>query len=299
MKVIIFGGSGFLGSHVADCLTSQGHSVTIFDLKPSVYLQPKQKMIVGDILDANVVMKAIEGHDVVYNFAGIADINTATSKPVETVQTNVMGTIYILDACQKLGVKRFIFASTVYVYSKSGSFYRASKQSCELFIESFHKRYGLDFTILRYGSLYGPRADESNWIYVTIRQALAEKKIIRKGDGEEIREYIHVTDAAQLTAKMLDKEFSNQHVIITGQQAMRVKDVLLMIKEILGNNININYVPSEVEEHYEITPYNFEPKFARKLTDNRYVDFGQGILEILNLEYEKISKNTSSEIARI
>ena len=181
MKIVIFGGSGFIGSHVADILSAQNHQVVIFDLTTSAYLKPNQEMIIGDILDPDAVKQITKGAHIVYHFAGIADIDAAKNLPYKTVQSNVMGTLNILEACRENNVKRFIFASTIYVYSESGSFYRASKQACELLIECYHRQYNLDFTILRYGSLYGPRADESNWINRILKQALTEKKIVRKG----------------------------------------------------------------------------------------------------------------------
>src|SRR5690349_17052567 len=123
-KAIVFGGSGFLGSHVADELSNQGLDVTIFDIKGSTFLKPNQRQVVGDILDKATVMQACEGMDYVYNFAGLADINEARENPELTAQLNVMGNVYILEAARKFKAKRFIYASTVYVYSESGSFYR-------------------------------------------------------------------------------------------------------------------------------------------------------------------------------
>ncbi|MDD5434871.1 MAG: NAD(P)-dependent oxidoreductase, partial [Nitrospira sp.] len=195
MKVAVFGGTGFLGSHVADVLTEAGHHVVICDIMPSPYLQSSQDMIVLDILDQEAVGKAIRGCDIVYNFAGISDIDEASQRPIDSIRINILGNSLLLDACRKAKVKRFIFASTLYVYSKAGSFYRSTKQACELLIENYFEIYGLPYTILRYGSLYGPRSDNRNFIYRTIKQALATGKILREGDGEEIREYIHVYDA--------------------------------------------------------------------------------------------------------
>jgi UDP-glucose 4-epimerase len=189
MKAVVFGGSGFLGSHVAEALTEGGYDVTVFDVSKSRYLQKDQKMVVGNILDEKSVNKVVGGADVVYNFAGIADIDEANDKPIETAKINILGNTIILDACKKSNVKRFVFASSVYVYSKAGSFYRSSKQACELIIENYNEVFGLPFTILRYGSLYGPRADERNWIYQILIQAVTEGKITRYGDGEELREY--------------------------------------------------------------------------------------------------------------
>jgi len=281
MKAVVFGGSGFLGSHISDALTDEGYDVTVFDLKKSSYLKDNQKMIVGNILDKKTVEKAVKDCDLVYHFAALADIEASHLKPIETIEYNVLGTTIILEACRKYNVKRFVFASTIYVYSDSGSFYRSSKQACELIIENYKEVFNLPYTILRYGSLYGPRADDKNWIHKILRQATKKGKITRYGDGEEIREYIHVEDAAKLSVDILSKEFENQNVIITGNQPMKIKDFLIMVKEILGNKIDIEYLPTESSIHYEITPYCFKPKVAKKLVGSQFYDLGQGILECL------------------
>src|SRR4030042_3747619 len=171
MKIIVFGGAGFLGSHVADALAMKGHKVVVFDKKKSPYISDNQSMVIGDILDMGAVNQAVKGCDVVYNFAGIADMTDAKMRPLETIRQNVMGNAILLDCARENGVKRYVFASSVYVYSRHGSFYRASKQSCELFIESYHEAYGLNYTILRYGSLYGPRENGTNWIREVIEEA--------------------------------------------------------------------------------------------------------------------------------
>lgn len=288
MKVIIFGGSGFLGSHVADTLTEQGNDVRLYDLRISPYLKSSQEMIVGDILDAAKVTEAVKGCDVVYNFAGIADIEEASKKPLESVKHNIVGNSIILDACRQTGVSRFVYASSLYVYSQAGSFYRSTKQACELLTENYHEVFGLAYTILRYGSLYGPRADERNYIYGIIKQALTEGKITREGSGEEIREYIHVYDAARCSAEILSDEFVNQYVIITGNQQMRAKDLLIMIKEMLQDRIEIEYVKPKANYHYEITPYTFAPKLAKRLISRTYLDLGQGILKAIQYMYKEI-----------
>jgi len=285
MKVIVFGGSGFLGSHVADALTALGYEVTVFDMRQSPYLQRGQKMIVGNILDKDVVNTTVANHDVVYNFAGVADIQKAHENPIATVSNNILGNTLILEACRLHKIKRFVFASTIYVYSNTGSFYRSSKQSCELIIENYHEVYGLPYTILRYGSLYGPRADDTNWIRKTLKQAITEGKITRYGNGDELREYIHVEDAAKCSVAILVDNFVNQSVIITGQQSMKVRDVMIMIREMLGNKIELEFLPTDSDLHYQITPYTFSPKVARRLIPNSYLDLGQGLLKYLEEIY--------------
>lgn len=278
---IVFGGSGFLGSHLADYLTNIGHNVTIFDLKKSQYLQHNQKMIVGDIMNVNDVENAVKGMDYVYHFAAIADIGQAKENVSESANFNIMGTINVLNACVKFKIERFIFSSTIYVYSDHGSFYRVSKQASELYIENYSKEYDLDYTILRYGSLYGTRANSFNFINSAIIQALSEGKIIRKGDGQETRDYINVKDAAKLTVEILDQRYKNQHVMITGSQSLKVVNMLEMIKEMMGNKVELIFNNETMAGHYKLTPYSFKPKVALKITPKDFHDIGQGILECI------------------
>jgi len=282
MKTIVFGGSGFLGSHVADALSDAGHEVSLFDLQASPYLREDQTMILGDILDLEGVERAISGHDYVYNFAGLADIDDAKNRPLKTAQLNVMGNINILEASKNLGIKRFVFASSAYVFSKSGGFYRASKQASEKFIEAYQERYGLDFTILRYGSLYGRRADERNNIYRLVKGAMQSGKIAYKGTGEELREYIHVHDAAKLSVQVLQEEYANRHIILTGVEKMRVKDLMYMIKEMMDGKVELEFLEDRASAHYKITPYSFTPTVGHKLVATDHVDIGQGLLDTMS-----------------
>lgn len=294
-KVLVFGGSGFLGSHTADALTKNGFDVTIFDIEKSPYLTDKQHMIIGDVLDEKAVNQAVKESDIVYNFAAMADIDEAHKRPVETIKRNILGNTIILEACRKYNVKRFVFASTVYVYSDKGSFYRSSKQACELIIENYQEAFNLDYTVLRYGSLYGPRAQETNWIHKILKQALTEKKITRHGDGEEIREYINVKDASELSVKILSEEYKNRIVTITGNKSMRIKDLHIMVKEMLNNEIDLEFLPSVSDTHYEITPYTFNPRVAKKLVSNEYYDIGQGVLECLSEVKHQLDDDQDNE----
>lgn len=291
MNIMVFGGSGFLGSHVADALSNAGHKVRIYDIKKSEYLKPTQEMIIGDILDERLIGDALKEVDVIYNFAGIADIAEASRNPIGTVKYNILGNILLLEKARKEGVKRFVFASTVYVFSDSGSFYRCSKIACESYIEAYQKQYGLDYTILRYGTLYGNRADLRNSVYRYITQAMVEGKLTYYGDGNEIREYINVIDAAQASVEILSDEFRNQHVIFTGHYPMKVNELFIMIKEILKKDVQIEYIKPETEDpmtHYTITPYTFIPKVSKKYVKHHYTDMGQGLLLCMQEIYDKV-----------
>ena len=292
MKAIVFGGSGFLGSHVADSLTQAGYDVTIFDLNYSKYLLSQQKMIIGNILDKDQVRNCVANCDIVYDFAGFADLDDASTKPIDTIRLNVEGTVNILEACRDSKVKRFLYASTIYVYSNKGGFYRCSKQAAELYIEEFQERYNLDFTILRYGTLYGPRANTKNSIYRYLNAALINKQIIIAGDGEELREYIHVRDAAELTVKVIADDFKNKHLIITGHHPIKLKQLMETIREMLNNSIDLIYEQGGNPAHYFITPYSYVPKIGKKITNSYYCDIGQGLLECL---YEMDLRDISDE----
>lgn len=288
VKVVLFGGSGFLGSHVADALGEAGHEATVYDLLPSPHLRNGQRFIQGDILDAPRVRESLEGQDVAYNFAGLADIDEAQQRPVETVRTNVLGNTTLLEAARRAGLKRFVFASTIYVCGHSGGFYRASKQACELYVEEYQRWFGLNYTILRYGSIYGRRADPHNGVRQYLLQALRERCIVIRGTGDELREYVHVTDVARASVKILEPEFRNEQVVLTGHHPLRVRDLAEMIREIVGPDVRIQLTPVDSpqkqeagNQHYTITPYAFRPRMAKKLISHYYIDMGQGLLDCL------------------
>lgn len=287
MKVLVTGGSGFVGSHVADALSEAGHDVTVFDLTLSPYLRPDQRMIVGDILDEAAVAGAVADQEAVLHFAGMADLDDARSRASESVRLNILGTTGLLDACRETGLKRFVYASTIYVYSERGGFYRCSKQAAELYVEEFQRRYGLDFTILRFGTLYGPRADERNSVYRLLKQALATRRLDCDGTGEEMRDYVNVRDAARLTLQVLESQFRNQHVIVTGAYPLRYRQLVEMIAEILGGNIPISFDNVDRPAHYKLTPVTFSPKIGYKLTTNVYLDMAQGLLECLHEMHDR------------
>ncbi|MBT4589811.1 MAG: NAD(P)-dependent oxidoreductase [Rhodospirillaceae bacterium] len=255
MKVLVFGGAGFLGSYVVDELITRGHDVSIFDIKPSPYVNGKATMIVGDIMDADAVRAAIQGQDAVYNFAGLADLNDSIDKPVETVTLNVIGNLNILDAARHAGVKRYMYASSVYVFSQKGAFYGASKKSSELIVEQYGEQYDIDYTIVRYGSVYGERADANNRIYRIIREALTAKKISFQGDGSEEREYVHGRDAAKLSVDVLeDDKYRNQNVILTGIERFQYSELLSFVKEMLNDEVSIEMLDQDYKGHYVLTP---------------------------------------------
>ncbi len=291
LKIVVFGGSGFLGRYLVEALLPEGHEVTVFDLKQSRVEEQGGRFIHGDIIDRKRVAPALKGVDVAYNLAAISDIDECIQNPVEAVRQNILGNTIILDECVKSQVKRFILASTLYVYSSSGGIYRSTKQACESIVEDYHKYYDLDFTILRYGTPYGPGANGNNSVYRFLRQAIEEKKIEYRGTGNEMREYIHAHDAALLSIKVLEEQYRNERVILSGPHPIKISDFFMMINEIFGNTLEIQYVNNEKkipERHYQMTPYSYNPKIAKKLVGQSYLDLGQGILDCIEGIKQKI-----------
>ncbi|MDI1270384.1 MAG: NAD(P)-dependent oxidoreductase [Polaromonas sp.] len=280
--VTVIGGSGFIGSHVADQLSEAGYGVRIYDRVASPWARPDQEMIVGDLLDVEKLQTAVAGAQAVYNFAALADLNQALDQPLKTVEINVLGNVQVLEACRRNNVKRFVYASTVYVYSREGGFYRCSKQAAEHYVEEYQRAFGLDYTILRYGSLYGPRADVGNGLLRIVRQALESGVVRYQGSPDALREYIHVEDAAQASVAALGDEFRNQSVVLTGQEPMRVVDLLKMLAEILGKPDAVEFIPGEQTGHYVRTPYAYQPKLGRKYVPPMHVDLGQGLLQLID-----------------
>lgn len=281
MKILVTGGSGFLGSHVADALSEAGHDVTVFDINQSPYLQPNQTMFIGDVTDVDSVNAAVKNCDVVYHLAALADINEAINKPRDTLLVNFMGTMNMLEAAREYGIQRFVFSSSIYVYSDQGSFYRTSKQACEHLIQDYHDRYGLEYTILRYGSLYGPRADKSNAVYKMVMSALEKQKIEYGGNGREVREYIHIRDAALMSADVLNDEFKSSILHLTGRERLTTGDMLEMLSEMFNGNVEILLGKDTLTGHYMQTPYNYTPRLGRKMTRNTYIDLGLGLLDVI------------------
>lgn len=279
---VVFGGGGFMGSHTADELTRRGFAVVVFDRVPSPWLHPSQRMVVGDILDRDMVRAAVRGANYVYHYAGVADIAEAAEFPFETIEANVMGAATVLQAAAEEGVERFVYASSMYVYSPYGSFYRASKQAAEIIIEAYHEKFGMDYVLLRYGSLYGPRAQSWNGLKGYVGQVVKKGRLKLWADGQHRREYIHVRDAARLSVDVLDDQHRNQAITVTGIQVLRARELAEMIFEIAGVRANIEFEPGLADEtHYVATPYRYTPKPAKKLVPDEFVDIGQGILDLV------------------
>lgn len=283
----MIGGSGFLGRHLIRQLRND-YDVYNLDLDIN-YDIPFENNKLGSVIDPDVVREAVTGMDYVYHFAAIADIAEAKRDPSRTLNINVLGTLNVLSSCVEHNIKRLVFSSTIYVYSHLGSFYKVSKQCCELIIENFVQDHGLNASIIRFGSLYGTDTNEFNSIHRILQSAIKDKKIVRDGTGDEEREYIHVQDAALICRGLLKNEsYGCEHVMATGYQRYKIREIINMINKMLGDNIEVKFTGNRNEEHYSITPYRFQPKVAKKIHLERSIDLGQGIFECIEEVYKKI-----------
>lgn len=282
MRALVTGGSGFLGKSISDFFSKKGNEVVIFDKKEPQELLDNQSFVKGDLFDDKSLDKALQNIDIILHFAAQADIDYSEENPEETLENNIQATINLLKKVKDMDLKRFFFSSSVYVTSRYGSFYGVSKQCCEKIIEEYSRRYGFDFTILRYGSLYGPNANEFNSISSIIKSALSSKSIERSGDGEEIREYVYIDDAAEMTYETLSDDYKNKHVFISGNQQIKVKDLLIMINEILGGDIKVSYKEKDNKQlHYGITPYSYKISSAKRIIPKNFTDLGDGLLQVI------------------
>lgn len=282
-KVVVFGGSGFLGNYVVSELVSRGYSVLTADLKKSEF-NVEVDFIECNIMDADSVNKAVSNDvDYVYNLAGFSELDKAHLDPKMTVNLNVIGNINILNTCLEKKVSRIVYASSAYAVSEKGSFYGISKLSSEKIIEEYSNNFDLDYTILRYGSVYCERNFSNNYIFELIKTAIETGKINHEGDGEEVREYIHAADAARLSVDVIeDVKFSKQHLILTGMEKMKRVELFNMIQEVLGEQLEIKLNKDGYQNHYRFTPYSFQATMSKKLVSNPFIDIGQGILECIN-----------------
>lgn len=289
--VAVFGGSGFLGTYIVNELIACGYKVLVFDKKNSDFI-PNEVYHELDILDRAAVEHVFTKNsiDYVYNLAGFANLDKAIDFPIEAFNLNVIGNLHIIEAAKNAKVKRFVFASSAYAMSDKGSFYGISKLSSEKVVEEYKKRYNLNYTILRFGSVYSERDFENNYIYNLIHKAIKSGKINHSGDGNEIREYIHAADAAKLSVQILEKtEFEGKHLMLTGVERLKRVELFQMINEILGNKISVELANDGYKNHYRYTPYSFIPQESQRLTPNPYIDMGQGILNCIKEVHANIS----------
>jgi len=307
VKVLVVGGSGFIGSHVIMELLSCGHDVANFSTHPITevtWLCSRDKKgsyqyVAGSMMDQAKVSDFICSWEpqVVFNFAAISDIADCDKRPFDALRKNVLGNQYILQSIADLieiqkafiekVIPKFVFASSVYVYNDKAGPYGISKRNCEEWTRYYSRKFGFPHIILRYGTIYGSGAKGNNSIKKIIDHALETKVISYYGTGEEVREYIHVSDVARCSVELLDKvEFENSAVVLTGVCPVKSKDLVGTLKDILGEEYSIEFRGETCSDHYEVTPYVFQPEIVKKYISSRYYDLGAGLLDAVKASHD-------------
>ena len=281
--VTILGGNGYIGSYVADIFLKKGFSVKILDIKKPKIKKKNVKYFLGSILEKKIVKSAIKDATFVFNFAALADIDEASRKPYATAEINILGVINVLMICNTLGVKKIIQASSIYANSEQGSFYGCSKKASEDYIERFFERYKLRYSILRFGSLYGGLIKNGSGLQKLIYQAKKDSRLVYSGTKNASREYIYIEDAAEACYEIIKKKYDNKYLILTGNQKIKIKKVVKIIKEKLNiKNSRIFFKNIKNNIHYEKYPEAYKPRKGVRFKIKKEQNFKKNLEKLLN-----------------
>lgn len=225
MKILVTGGAGFIGSHVADGLIAMGHEVVVLDNLSTGTpdnVNPRARLVEMDITDPRIAEFLVEERfDVVDHHAAQVSVNVSVDAPIHDATVNILGSINLLQASVASEVKKFIYISSGgAMYGEPEQLpvaedyppmplspYGASKHSVEHYLYLYHHIYGLRFTSLRYPNIYGPRQDpkgEAGVIAIFTGQMLRNQPVTINGTGEQLRDYLYVGDC--VTANLLALE---------------------------------------------------------------------------------------------
>jgi UDP-glucose 4-epimerase len=246
MNIKLIGGSGFIGSCVYKYLKQKNHDIEVIDIQDS---HNKHGFTSCNIItEQDKLLHLLKDADVVYMFAAISEATKNTGDPRLAINTNILGLHNVLDACLKNNVKRIIFSSTSWVYSdcseevvdedvllninSGSSIYTTTKITGEMLIKSYQRCFNLNYTILRYGTIYGENANPRTVISTFLKRARVGENITISSEG--YRNFIHVDDIARTTASIVDylNETVNETINIDGLASYRLEDIANIIKEI-------------------------------------------------------------------
>ena len=256
-RILVTGGSGFIGSHLVDRLIERGIRVRIYDLAHPDFLEnyPEEKKRLveyhhGDILDTDSLRVACNGIDAIYHLAAVPDVNEVAEDPAFAQKTNVSGTGNVLEVARIKKIKRVIFASTIWVYQNTPNaegllsedasishpdhLYAATKLGGEAQCIAYSKLYNVPITILRFGIAYGVRARRAVVSAVFVDKALKGEPITIDGDGSQYRKFVNVEDLAEGCALALSNIAENKIYNLEGDEKTTIKQIAETIDGIIG-----------------------------------------------------------------
>ena len=226
MKILVTGGAGFIGSHIADAFSAAGHEVVVVDdcsTGKTANLNPRARFVQADIRDPKLAdLFAAEKFEVVCHQAAKANVREAMEKPIEYADVNILGSLNLLELARRHGVRKFIYASTGGASYGEPQYlpvteahpinpldpYGASKHHVEHYLYLYRANYGLQYTVLRYPNVYGPRQDphgEAGVVAIFTNKMLRDEQPLINGTGEQTRDFVYVGDIARANLLSLDK----------------------------------------------------------------------------------------------
>jgi UDP-glucose 4-epimerase len=259
LPILITGGAGFIGSHLADALLAAGHRVRVLDnlstgKRSNLALDnPRLELLEGDVADAALVRQAVGGCQAVAHLAAVASVQASVDDPVSTHQSNFIGTLNLCEAMREAGVRRVVFASSAAVYGNNGEGvavredtpkapltpYAADKLASEHYLDFYRRQHGLEPAIFRFFNIFGPRQDPSSpysgVISIFTERALAGLPISVFGDGEQTRDFFYVADLVPLLVQALGMpQVAVGAVNVGHNQAVSLNQLLAAIRAVLG-----------------------------------------------------------------
>jgi UDP-glucose 4-epimerase len=250
MIVLVTGGAGFIGSHVVDRLCALGYEPRIFDLVRSPYVDGEIESIRGDLLDPAALDRAMRGCDAVVHLAAVADVNAVVLDPAHADLVNVQGTRCALEAAQRNGVGRFVYASTVWVYggvNANGAlldedtplvlpshFYTATKLAGEMYCRAYAELFDVKQTTLRFGIPYGPRSRPAAVVACFVARARAGQPLQILGSGRQSRQFVYVEDLADgVVAALADSAAPGVYNLV-GEETVSVEAIAERVCELVA-----------------------------------------------------------------
>ncbi|MCP1626719.1 NAD-dependent epimerase/dehydratase family protein [Pseudomonas nitroreducens] len=264
--ILITGGAGFIGSHLADALLAQGFAVRVLDdlsTGKRENLDSRVDLIVGNVADEAALRGALSGCQGVVHLAAIASVQASVEDPVGTHRANFIGTLNLCEAMRQEGIHRVLFASSAAVYGQNGEGsaidedvvkapltpYAADKLASEYYLDFYRREHGLEPAIFRFFNVYGPRQDPSSpysgVISIFARRAEQGLPITVFGDGEQTRDFIYVGDLVKLLMTALLADDVAESAINVGlDQSTSLNQLLAEIGKLTGGLPEITYLPA-------------------------------------------------------
>ncbi|MEA2219223.1 MAG: UDP-glucose 4-epimerase [Solirubrobacteraceae bacterium] len=253
LRVLVTGGSGFIGSHVVDQLLDAGHATRVFDVLDGADTRERCETVVGDLLDAPALQAAAEGCDAIIHLAAAADVGIVAKEPAASEALNARGTLNVLEAARATGA-RVIYASTIWVYSDvvasevdedtplalPSHLYTATKLAGEMYCRSYEQLFDVPTTILRFGIPYGPRARPAAVLPIFVNKALAGEALTIAGDGKQTRRFVYVEDLADGVVRALAPEAMGRVYNLVGDEDTSVSAIAEAVRAAVGD-VEITY----------------------------------------------------------